>query len=219
MIVIGGGASAIDLAGLLYESGAKVQLVARQPSLEIYSRLQLPRPLWERIKWPISTIGAGWRSYFCAYAPLLFHYLPKMIRLRVVKKHLGPAAGWFMKDRIKNVVCHLGFRLTSAEVCANRVKLKLIANDRTERQLEADHIIAATGYHVDLRRLPFLTDKIRQQLKLLENTPVLSSHFESSLPGLYFVGPASANSFGPVMRFAAGAKFAARRVSRHLAAK
>jgi hypothetical protein len=38
---------------------------------------------------------------------------------------------------------------------------------------------------------------------------VLKSNFESSVPGLYFVGLAAANSFGPVMRFAFGASFAA----------
>jgi hypothetical protein len=46
---------------------------------------------------------------------------------------------------------------------------------------------------------------------------VLSSAFESSIPGLYFVGLAAANSFGPVLRFAFGAGFAARRVTRALA--
>ena len=37
--------------------------------------------------------------------------------------------------------------------------------------------------------------------QLLESAPRLSSHFESSLPGLYFVGPVSAFSFGPLERF------------------
>ena len=43
---------------------------------------------------------------------------------------------------------------------------------------------------------------------------MLSSSFESSMPGLYFVGVAAANSFGPVMRFAFGAGFAARTLAR-----
>jgi hypothetical protein len=42
---------------------------------------------------------------------------------------------------------------------------------------------------------------------------VLSSNFESSVPGLYFTGLVAANSFGPVMRFAFGAGFAARRLT------
>jgi hypothetical protein len=54
-------------------------------------------------------------------------------------------------------------------------------------------------------------------VKSVARTPVLSSGYESSVPGLYFVGVAAANSFGPVMRFAFGSDFAARTVSRALA--
>jgi hypothetical protein len=46
---------------------------------------------------------------------------------------------------------------------------------------------------------------------------MLSSNFESSIPGLYFAGVSAANSFGPVMRFAFGAGFAARTLTRALA--
>jgi hypothetical protein len=61
--------------------------------------------------------------------------------------------------------------------------------------------------------LAFLDSEIRSKLKCVKGTPVLSSTFESSVPGLYFVGLAAANSFGPVMRFAFGAGFAATRVT------
>jgi hypothetical protein len=54
------------------------------------------------------------------------------------------------------------------------------------------------------------------RIETVEKTPVLSSSFESSIRGLYFVG-AAANSFGPVQRFAFGARFSARRVTRSLA--
>jgi hypothetical protein len=40
----------------------------------------------------------------------------------------------------------------------------------------------------------------------------------SSVPGLYFVGVAAANSFGPLLRFACGADYTARRLAPHLAA-
>src|SRR6516164_9913425 len=58
---------------------------------------------------------------------------------------------------------------------------------------------------------------IKAQLKLFNNVPELSSHFESSVPGLFFVGPAAVNSFGPVLRFACGAGFTASRLSNYLA--
>jgi thioredoxin reductase len=217
VVVIGGGASAIDLAALLHESGATVRLVARRP-LAIHGKMRLPRPLWQRVRHPMSTIGPSWRSRFFTDAPGLFRYLPPARRLRIVKTFLGPAAGWFMQHRIEGVPLMLGYNCHKAERTDGRVRLQLVAGDHTSRHLVTEHVIAATGHRVDLRRLPFLSDEIRLQLNSVEHTPVLSSHFQSSVPGLYFVGPAAANSFGPVMRFVAGAKFTAHRISRHLAA-
>ena len=48
--------------------------------------------------------------------------------------------------------------------------------------------------------------------------PVLSANFESSAPGLYFVGVMATNTFGPVMRFLTGARYTAEQLSRHLSA-
>jgi hypothetical protein len=67
--------------------------------------------------------------------------------------------------------------------------------------------------------LPFLQPELQARIRCVESAPVLSSSFESSVRGLYFVGPASQVSFGPLMRFACGAKFSARRLSSHLAAR
>jgi thioredoxin reductase len=217
--VVGGGSSAIDLAGLLHENGARVHLVARRQVLDIHSKMQLPRPLSQRIANPMSAIGPSWRHRFYTDAPLLFHYLPEGSRLRKVRDHLGPAGGWFMKDRVVGrFPILLGHRPRRAELSSDGVALCLASADGTERRLMTEHIIAATGFKVDLRRLSFLSTDIVSRLKMVDRTPVLSSHFQSSLPGLYFVGPAAANSFGPVMRFAFGAAFTARRIARHLAA-
>ncbi|HET9260763.1 MAG TPA: hypothetical protein VFP42_11620 [Acidimicrobiia bacterium] len=49
------------------------------------------------------------------------------------------------------------------------------------------------------------------------NFPTLDRHFQSSVPGLFFVGSASAAAFGPLMRFVLGARFTARVLERRLA--
>jgi hypothetical protein len=54
-------------------------------------------------------------------------------------------------------------------------------------------------------------------VQLFNNVPELSSYFESSVPRLFFVGPAAVDSFGPLLRFACGAKFTASRLSNYLA--
>ena len=207
LAVIGGGASAIDLAVLLHECGAIVHLVSRQPSLQFHDKMKLPRPIWEQVRHPLSALGPGWRPLLYAEAPLLSRWLPDATRPR-----LGPSGGWFVRDPFAKVPHLLGYRIKKAEVLEDRVHLHLIADSGAERVLRAQHVIAATGYQIDLRRLPFLNEEIRSQLKLVRNSLVLSSTFESSLPGLYFVGCMATNDFGPIMRFAAGAKFTARQL-------
>jgi thioredoxin reductase len=219
VVVIGAGASATDTAGLLHETGAEVQLVARKKSLKFHGKPTVGkrRSLWQRIRHPQSGLGPGLRSRFFANAPAAFHYLPESLRLWIVRTHLGPSGGWFAKDKvIGRIPVLLGYTPERAEIEDGRVRLHLRALDGTRREILIEHVIAATGYKVDLERLRFLSTEIRSKLKTVENTPVLSSTFESSVPGLYFVGIAAANSFGPVMRFAYGAGFAARCVTRVL---
>jgi thioredoxin reductase len=220
VVVIGGGASAIDLAALLHEAGADVQLVARQPELKFHSMpTGKPRSHWQQVRHPKSGLGPGLRSRFYADAPGLFHHLPEQFRLEIVEKSLGPSAGWFVKDKMAQVPCLLGYTPERAEVLDgnHEVRLHLRAADGSERKVVTGHIIAATGYKVNLDRLTFLNSEIRSRIKTAKGSPVLSSSFESSMPGIYFVGLAAANSFGPVMRFAFGAGFAARRLTETVA--
>lgn len=213
--VVGGGASALDLAALLHEMDANVRLVTRRPSLVFISEPR-PRSFWHRIRYPMSGIGGGWRSRFFADAPMLFRYLPRQIRLRTINTYLGPAGAWFVKDRIVGHVPLLLARAPAyAEVRDGRVYMQC-QGDGVQYELVTDHVIAATGYRVDIGRLDFLSQKIRISLRSIENAPVLSRNFESSVPGLYFVGLASAHCFGPVMRFLFGAGYTARRLSKHL---
>ncbi len=216
--ILGAGSSAIDLAVLLHEAGARVRLVTRRKSLPVHTRMRLPRPLSDRLRQPMSEIGPSWRSWFFTNAAPLFHRLPARRRMKWVKNHLGPAAGWFMTERIKPVPVMYGLTPVGATALGGKVQVSFADHDGRCSSFETEHLIAATGYRPDIGRLTFLAPALRTAIQALEGAPVLSPHFESSVPGLYFVGPAAALSFGPVMRFAAGAKFASRRISSHLAA-
>jgi thioredoxin reductase len=217
VVVVGGGSSAIDLAGLLHETDADVSLVARRQSLNFHSKPQAgkPRSLWQRVRHPQSGLGPGLRSRFFSNAPMVFHHLPERLRLEAVRRSLGPSAGWFVRDKVVGrVPLMLGYTPSGAEIRDGKVRLLLRAADGREKEILTEHIIAATGYKVEMERLTFLSKEIRSQVKAVNGAPVLSSTFESSMPGLYFVGIAAANSFGPVMRFAFGAGFAARNLTR-----
>ena len=215
VVVIGGGSSALDLTGLLHEAGAHVRLVSRRQELKFHSQpTGRPRSRWQQIRHPQSGLGPGMRSRFFANAPLAFHYLPERFRVEAVRRTLGPSGGWFIRDKvIGKVPLHLGCTPLGAAVRNGKVHLTVGSADGNERKIVTEHIIAATGYKVDLGRLKFLSPEIRSQLKTVHGSPALSSTFESSVPGIYFVGIAAANSFGPVMRFAFGAGFAARRIT------
>jgi thioredoxin reductase len=216
--VIGGGSSALDLAGLLHEAGADVQLVSRRGELKFHSQpTGKPRSWWQQVRHPQSGLGPGMRSRFFADAPGAFYYLPEQLRLEIVRRTLGPSGGWFIRDKVMGKVpLHLGCTPQGAEVQSGRVHLNVQSADGAKREIVTEHIIAATGYKVDLDRLKFLSSEMRSKIKAINGTPILSSSFESSIPGLYFAGVAAANSFGPVMRFAFGAGFAARTLTRAL---
>ena len=212
--VIGGGASAIDLAHLLHEEGAKVRIIARAPVIH-YNKVPdaADETLIGRIQRPASGIGRGWRSLFCAEAPLLFYRLPASLKRRAIDSHMHPAAGWFMRDKIEGVIpMSLGRKLVKAEAKDGRAALTLAGGETHA----FDHVIAATGYKMDLRRIPFLAKELCERTVLGDGTPILSDSFETAVPNLYAVGPVALESFGPLMRFMVGAEFAAPRVATRL---
>lgn len=214
--VIGGGSSAIDLAGLLHEAGSDVQLIARQHELVFHQRREVgkKRSLWQQIRRPQSGLGPGLMSRFCANSPLAFYRLPEKTRLKIVRTHLGPSGGWFARDMVMGKLpLLLGHNPEKAEVRNGKVQIQLRAADGSTREVMVDHVVAATGYKVDMERLKFMDPELRAKIKTLSESPVLSTGFESSVPGLHFIGVAAANSFGPLMRFAYGAGFTAQRIT------
>lgn len=215
VVVIGGGASALDLAGLLHEAGVHVQLIARKSELNFHTKpTGKPRSFWKKLRHPDSGLGPGLRSRFYANAPWAFRYLPESLRLEVVKRALGPSGGYFIHDKvIGKVPLLLGYATHRAEVRGKNVHLYLRGQQSADKEVVTEHIITATGYKVSLDRLRFVSEDILSQIRTNQGSPILSRRFESTVPGLYFAGLASANSFGPVMRFAFGAGFAAQRIS------
>jgi thioredoxin reductase len=217
--VVGAGASALDVAALLCEAGAKVQVLARKPVIRFHDPPEKQHPSFlDQLRNPITGIGPGWKLYFYANAPLIFRQMPLKFRLDRVKRILGPAPCWFIKDQVVGKVSLIvDVKIIEAKVLNGRVSLRLKDSAGTMKTLAADHVISATGYKVDLRRLAFMDSGLQSAIRSVENTPVLSSNFESAVPGLYFVGATAANTFGPLLRFAFGAGFTAKRLSKHLA--
>jgi thioredoxin reductase len=221
VVVLGAGASAVDLAALLNDGGASVKIVARDNALRYHTP---PGPdddkWWNQIRNPATTIGPGWRSWAAVNMPFLFRFLPEKLRLEIVKRHLGPAPGWFVRQRVEGKVTEmLNCKLDAARMVGKRVLLRVTDKRGEAHTVECDHVVAATGFRADLARVPFMTPGLLSRIVTTGAAPKLSGGFETTCPGLHVIGPASANSFGPLMRFMTGAEYAAPVLAKHLARK
>jgi len=218
--VIGAGQSALESAALLHEGGAAVQLVMREDEI-IWNGapLALDRPLWQRLREPEAGLGSGWSTWFYSRCPGVFRHLPESTRVYRARTALGPAGASWLRGRVVGEFPVLsGHALDSATAGPDGVTLRLTSRSGVATELGADHVIAATGYRPDLRRLAFLDEGLRSGLDSVAGTPVVDHSFESSAPGLYVIGPSVAPTFGPVMRFVYGADYAAAAVARRVSA-
>jgi hypothetical protein len=219
VIVIGGGQSALETAAILHEEGASVTVVVRAPGIAWNGVPSTHhRSFYQRLRAPRTQLGEGLGFWVYDNAPQFFRCLPRQVRISRVRTSLGPAGSWWLKDRIIGKMQLLvGHQLRGAAARNRRVELQFTDQNAQPKVLIADHVIASTGYKFNFEKLPFLDQSLKSQIRHEEEMPRLSSNFESSVPGLYFSGLASANSFGPVVRFIAGTGFTARRISTHVA--
>lgn len=218
--VIGAGSSAVELATGLDAAGAKARLLIRGDEIRFNTAPDTKeRSLWQRIRHPRTGLGPGMTSWLCCKFPQLYRLLPGTKRMKVLRAHLGPKSQYHLRERIEsNVEVVLRHELERCAVAGNQVELH--CRDRSSGKavtIRTDHVIAATGYAGDIERLSFVAPELRAGIERYEGYPVLSSNFESSQPGLYFVGLAAAGTFGPLMRFVYGAGYAVRRLGAHLA--
>ena len=222
--VIGAGSSAVEVSGGLVDAGAEVHIVARRDKIPFWDAPDPAAPppsLWQRVRRPGSGLGPGLRNWSCERFPDLFRRLPGKFRLEVVRKHLGPVSPWWMRDKVMGNA-HVRTRTTVRDVRLaddGGVVIATVDEHGTPSELRVDHVICCTGYRADVDRLAFLDPTIRKSLTRVGTMPELSRDFESSVPGLYFVGAGAAGTFGPLLRFVVGAEFAAPRAAAHVASK
>ncbi|MBE1563882.1 NAD(P)-binding domain-containing protein [Nonomuraea africana] len=214
--VVGAGQSALETATLLMEAGAMARVVARSKALAWNDTPVEHRSMLHRMLAPSSGLGTGWPSWVWSELPGAVRYLPRAARKHIVRTTLGPAGSWWLRERFDGAVpVTLDARVAAAEH-RGAVHLHLRDEEGNVRTLETEHVIAATGYQVDVGRIGILDPSLRRRLRAGGPTPRLTRTFESPISGLYLVGLASAATFGPAMRFVYGSDFAARRVTRGL---
>ena len=215
--VIGAGASAIEAGALAHEAGASSEVFVRGQEAVFHGRSPRVRPLWKRLKEPTTVLGTSRRGWILQHLPLLVHRLPVERRTRFIKGQYGPASPWWIQDRVLGKVpIHVRHELMEAGTSGNRVQLKFRDGEGRVRSVDVDFVIAGTGYDVDVSRLAYLDPEIIRHIQCIERSPALNIHFESSVPGLHFLGPLALMCFGPLFRFVCGAEVAAPRLARRL---
>ncbi len=213
VVVIGAGQSALESAALLHESGVHAELLVRGKQVHFLGQ----RP-WLH-KWPFGPllyaapdVGPALISHLVAH-PDIFRRLPRRWQDKLSVRPIRPAGAAWLKSRLETVKIRYGRFVVDVAPEGDRLKLKL--DDGGE--MVVDHALLATGYRVDIGKLPFLQADLLASINCSNGYPRLSECFETSIPGLHFVGAPAAWSFGPLMRFVAGADFTSLSLARGIA--
>jgi FAD-dependent urate hydroxylase len=215
LVVVGGGQSALESAALLHEAGADVEVITRASRIHwldqycrwLKSRANPLRPLL----YPPTDVGPPGLNWIVAL-PVLFRQFPGALQRRIAYRSIRPAgAGWLL-PRFGGVQVTTGCSIRAATPIGSQLRLSL--DDGSERRV--DHALLATGYRVDLSRYSFLAPDLVHSLCLIDGYPRLSAGFESSLPGLHFLGAPAAQTFGPLCRFVVGTGYTSHALTRHI---
>jgi cation diffusion facilitator CzcD-associated flavoprotein CzcO len=211
VIVIGAGQSALETAALLHEARSDVEIIARAQRV-----VWIPSPeergvrrRIDRLAYAPTEVGPRGLSWVAAL-PDVFRRLPEALRAQIGPVCIAPMGAYWLRPRLRGVPLALGRGAVAVSPENGRVTLKL--DDGGKR--EADHVVLATGFQVDVARYDFLAADLVASLRLADGSPVLGTGLESSVPGMHFVGAAAAHTFGPVMRFVIGTAYAAPALTR-----
>jgi len=125
--VVGAGQSAIELAALLREAGAEVEVIARAPIVRWLRRSgwlhERSGPI-RRVLYPRTDVGPLGLSWLVAM-PDLFRRVPTGLGERIAYRCIRPAAASWLGPRTGDVTLTLGRRLTAASPAVGGLQLAL----------------------------------------------------------------------------------------------
>lgn len=208
--VIGRGQSATESAALLAEAGADAELISRGDIHwlgEAAAQKSATQQFHDALAAP-SAVGPFPLSWL-AEAPALVRHMPFEMRDWFSKRCLKAGAAGWLKPRFADVTCNTGRTIAAARAEADGIVLELDNGSRA-----FDRVLLGTGYSIDISRIGILSAELLDKIARVDGSPLLRAGLESSVPRLHFVGSAAVKSFGPLMRFVAGASYAARAVTR-----
>jgi NADPH-dependent 2,4-dienoyl-CoA reductase/sulfur reductase-like enzyme len=212
--VVGSGQSGLESAALLHEAGARVELITRGPVLWVSRRLYQLHPLVRHLLYAPSDVGPAGVSRIVD-RQLLMRRLPAGSRRSLTRRSVRPAGASWLRRRVEGVIPvtpHTAVR----ETAPGGAGVRLTLGDGSTREI--DHLVLGTGYRPRLEGLDFLSPDLCREVEAVDGLPRLNRWFESSVPGLHFVGGLAEHDFGALCRFVAGAGLAGRQVAARAAA-
>jgi hypothetical protein len=213
VLVVGAGQSALESAALLHEAGASVEVVGRANGVvwipEGSGGASPIRRVLHELLYPPTEVGPPGLNWI-AGAPDLFRRLPFAVRAEIARRCTVPVGASWLRRRLANVAITTNRSIVSAS--ARNGGVAIVLDDGAHR--DVDHVLAATGYRVDIAQSRLLGPELKARLRLIDGYPELGAGFEASIESLHFLGAAAVGSFGPVMRFVAGTWFSAPALTR-----
>jgi len=219
VLVIGGGQSALESAALLHEGGAEAEVIARTHTIH-WLQGSLSKTLHHglgkfvrSVLYAPTDVGPAGISQLMA-RPDLLQRLPRRLQDRLRKRSVRPAGARWLVDRLQAVPIRLGCSVANFAIVGSQVRVRL--SDGSERTV--DHVLLGTGYRVDVSKYDFLSPDLVQSISRSNGYPRLEKGLETSVPGLHILGAPAVWSFGPLMQFVSGARYAAQSLTRHITA-
>jgi cation diffusion facilitator CzcD-associated flavoprotein CzcO len=198
-LIIGGRQSAFEWAALLIESGAAaVHLTHRHPS-----------PAFAEADWSwVNPLVDG-----IAENPSWFRQLSDDEKTAIIQRMWGEGRlkvePW-LETRLRDQRVKVSPQ-TEVVNCAERENGELMVALSNGETVVCDQIVLATGYKVDIAKLPFLAaGNLLQKLETRNGFPVLDDHFETSVPHLFITSLPATQDFGPFFAFTISVRASAK---------
>lgn len=204
-LIIGGRQSAFEWAALLVEAGAAAVHVAHRHESPTFAEAD-----WSWVNALVDNMVEN---------PSWFRNLSQDEKDQVAQRmwaegrlKLEPWLG----PRLQNDRVHVWPR---AEVlrCHEQDDGALQVELSNSKTILVDQIILATGYKVNIARLPILASgNILASLKTRNGFPELDDHFETSVPSLFITSMPASQDFGPFFGFTIAVRAAAQLIGEAL---
>jgi cation diffusion facilitator CzcD-associated flavoprotein CzcO len=202
-LIIGGRQSAFEWAALLLEAGAAAVHISHRHASPAFAAAD-----WSWVNPIVDNIAAdpNWfRRLSQTEKDDVNHRLWAEGRLKVEP---------WLETRLNNERVKV-WPQTQIESCSEDLEVTL---DNGETY-NVDEIVLATGYKVDITRLPYLAaGNLLSRLETRNNFPVLDDHFETSVPGLFITSMPATQDFGPFFGFTISVRTSARLICERLIA-